>query len=153
MRRIGLLNGPNLNLLGTREPEIYGSETLDDLIEELRVYAGGHGFELRDHQSNVEGHLVDAIQEAMTWADGIVFNPGGYTHTSVALRDAIAGSGLPVIEVHISNVHNREEFRAQSLLSGVCLGVITGFGIDSYRLAIDAFAKHFAAVPEQGTKA
>lgn len=145
MRKIGLLNGPNLNLLGTREPEIYGSRSLDDIVEDLRRYAGDRGAELRDHQSNVEGHLVDAIQEAMTWADGIVFNPGGYTHTSVALRDAIAGSGLPVVEAHLSNVHAREDFRHRSLLTPVCMGVVAGFGEASYRLAIDALISHFDA--------
>lgn len=138
MRKIGLLNGPNLNLLGSREPEIYGSRSLDDVIADLRTYAGERGAALRDHQSNVEGHLVDAIQESVTWADGLVFNPGGYTHTSVALRDAIAGCRVPVIECHMSNIHAREEFRQRSLLSGVCTGVIAGFGVMSYRLAIDA---------------
>lgn len=142
MRKIGLLNGPNLNMLGTREPEIYGSRSLDDIVADLRTYAGERGAALRDHQSNVEGHLVDAIQEAMTWADGIVFNPGGYTHTSVALRDAIAGCGIPVVETHLSNVHSREEFRSRSLLSPVCLGVVCGFGITSYKLAIDALLAH-----------
>lgn len=142
MRKIGLLNGPNLNMLGTREPEIYGSRSLDDIVSDLRSYAGDRGAALRDHQSNVEGHLVDAVQEAMTWADGIVFNPGGYTHTSVALRDAIAGCGIPVVETHMSNVHAREDFRSTSLLSGVCIGVICGFGVDSYRLAIDALIAH-----------
>jgi 3-dehydroquinate dehydratase-2 len=142
MRKIGLLNGPNLNMLGTREPEIYGSRSLDDIVADLRTYAGERGAALRDHQSNVEGQLVDAIQEAMTWADGIVFNPGGYTHTSVALRDAIAGCGIPVVETHMSNVYAREEFRSRSLLSGVCLGVISGFGATSYKLAIDALIDH-----------
>lgn len=142
MRKIGLLNGPNLNMLGTREPEIYGSRSLDDIVADLRTYAGERGAALRDHQSNVEGRLVDAIQEAMTWADGIVFNPGGYTHTSVALRDAIAGCGIPVVETHMSNVFAREEFRSRSLLSPVCVGVISGFGVTSYRLAIDALMAH-----------
>lgn len=144
MLKIGLLNGPNLNLLGTREPEVYGSKSLDDIVAELRTYAGERGAALRDHQSNVEGHLVDAVQEAMTWADGIVFNPGGYTHTSVALRDAIAGSGLPVVETHMSNVLSREDFRHTSLIGGVCLGTITGFGVTSYKLAIDALVTHLA---------
>ena len=142
MRKVGLLNGPNLNMLGTREPEVYGTKSLDDIVSDLRTYAGDRGAALRDHQSNVEGHLVDAIQEAMTWADGIVFNPGGYTHTSVALRDAIAGCGIPVIECHLSNIYAREDFRHTSLLSGVCVGVVAGFGIDSYRLAIDALLRH-----------
>lgn len=145
MRKIGLLNGPNLNLLGSREPEIYGYQTLDEIVAEARSYAGSKGAQLRDHQSNVEGHLVDAIQEAMTWADGIVFNPGGYTHTSVALRDAIAGSHLPVVETHMSNVFAREEFRQHSLLSPMCLGVVCGFGAASYRLAIDALIGYLDA--------
>lgn len=143
MHKIGLLNGPNLNLLGTREPETYGRRSLEDIVSDLRSYAGNRGATLRDHQSNVEGHLVDAIQEAMTWADGIVFNPGGYTHTSVALRDAIVASGLPVVETHMSNVHSREEFRHRSLLSGVCIGVVCGFGENSYKYAIEALLAHF----------
>lgn len=138
MRKIGLLNGPNLNLLGTREPEIYGTRSLDEIVAELRSYAGERGAALRDHQTNVEGQLIDAVQDAMTWSDGLVFNPGGYTHTSVAIRDAIAGAGIPVIEVHMSNIYAREPFRQHSVLSGVCDGVICGFGVLSYKLAIDA---------------
>ena len=134
-------------MLGTREPEIYGSRSLDDIVADLRVYAGERGAALRDHQSNVEGRLVDAIQEARTWADGIVFNPGGYTHTSGALRDAISGCGIPVVETHRSNVYAREEFRSRSLLSGVCVGVVAGFGATSYRLAIDALISHLDGRP------
>jgi len=137
-----VLNGPNLNLLGTREPEVYGSATLGEIMADLEAHAIAQDAEIRTVQSNSEGALVDAIQEAMSWAGGIVFNPGGYTHTSVALRDAIAGSSLPVVECHLSNVHAREEFRHRSLLSGVCLGVVGGFGRDSYTVALDALLRH-----------
>ena len=139
-----VLNGPNLNLLGTREKSVYGSDTLENIINDLRVYAQQQDVELRDFQSNSEGALVDAVHEARTWADGIIFNAGAYTHYSVALRDAIAGVGLPVIEVHISNVHAREEFRHKSVLAPVCLGVIAGFGRNSYFLGVDALLRHLA---------
>lgn len=139
-----VLNGPNLNLLGTREKSVYGSDTLENIINELRVYAQQQDVELRDFQSNSEGALVDAVHEARTWADGIIFNAGAYTHYSIALRDAIAGVGLPVIEVHISNVHAREEFRHKSVLAPVCLGVIAGFGRNSYFLGVDALLRHLA---------
>jgi 3-dehydroquinate dehydratase-2 len=139
-----VLNGPNLNLLGTREKSVYGSDTLENIINDLRVYAQQHDVELRDFQSNSEGALVDAVHEARTWADGIIFNAGAYTHYSIALRDAIAGIGLPVIEVHISNVHAREEFRHKSVLAPVCLGVIAGFGRNSYFLGVDALLRHLA---------
>ena len=137
-----LLNGPNLNMLGTREPEIYGAETLDGLVAALKTYAAEKSIEVRDYQSNIEGELVTAIQESRHWADGIFFNPGAYTHTSVALRDAISSVDVPVIELHISNVHAREAFRHKSMLSAVCLGVIAGFGRNSYFLAIDALERH-----------
>jgi 3-dehydroquinate dehydratase II len=140
--KILVLNGPNLNLLGIREKSIYGAGTLQDILSALRVYAQEHDVELRDFQSNSEGALIDAIHEARTWADGIVFNAGAYTHTSVALRDAIAGVGLPVVEVHLSNVHAREEFRHKSMLAPVCLGVIAGFGQWSYFLGLDALIRH-----------
>jgi 3-dehydroquinate dehydratase-2 len=142
--KILVLNGPNLNLLGTREKSVYGSDTLETIINELRVYAQQNDVELRDFQSNSEGALVDAVHEARTWADGIIFNAGAYTHYSIALRDAIAGVGLPVIEVHISNVHAREEFRHKSVLAPVCLGVIAGFGRWSYFLGVDALLRHLA---------
>lgn len=140
--KVLLLNGPNLNLLGTREPEIYGAETLTDLVAALTDYASERNVELTAFQSNSEGALVDAIHNARGTVDGIVFNAGAYTHYSIALRDAIAGVELPVVETHISNVHAREEFRHHSILAPVCLGVIAGFGRDSYFLAIDALIRH-----------
>jgi 3-dehydroquinate dehydratase-2 len=138
------MNGPNLNLLGTREKSIYGADTLETIIADLRAYAQERDVELRDFQANSEGALVDAIHDARTWADGIIFNAGAYTHYSIALRDAIAGVGLPVIEVHISNVHAREEFRHKSVLAPVCLGVIAGFGRNSYFLGVEALLRHLA---------
>jgi len=140
--RILLLNGPNLNLLGTREPEVYGSESLDDVVAALRPYAAERGVELRDAQSNIEGELINALHEAREWANGVVFNPGAFTHTSVALRDAISAIELPVIETHLSNVHARESFRHTSMLAPVCLGVVAGFGRDSYFVALDALIRH-----------
>jgi 3-dehydroquinate dehydratase II len=141
-RQILVLNGPNLNLLGTREPEIYGSDTIDTIIAELRVFAVSRDAEIRTSQSNGEGELVDALHDARGWADGVVFNPGAYTHTSVALRDAISAIELPVVETHLSNVHAREEFRQRSLLSAVCLGVVGGFGKHSYFVALDGLLRH-----------
>ena len=141
-RRILVLNGPNLNLLGTRVPEVYGSTTLDDIIKQLEETATELNCELRHTQSNSEGAMVDAVQDAMGWADGIICNAGAYTHTSVALRDAIAGSGLPVVETHLSNVHAREEFRHRSLMAAVCVGVVCGFGSDSYRVALTGLLSH-----------
>lgn len=140
--KILVLNGPNLNLLGIREPDVYGTETLADIIEDLRAYALAHDCELRHLQSNSEGALVDALQEAMGWADGVICNAGGYTHTSVALRDAIAGCGLPVVETHLSNTQAREEFRHRSVLAGACIGVVAGFGSDSYRIALTGLLAH-----------
>ncbi len=140
--KILVLNGPNLNLLGTREPEVYGTDTLDDIVGDLRKLAEGQGIELRDYQSNSEGALIDALHEARGWAAGVVFNPGAFTHTSVALRDAISATELPVVETHLSNVHAREEFRHHSYISAVCVGVVAGFGRESYRLAFDALISH-----------
>lgn len=142
--QILILNGPNLNLLGIREKSVYGSDTLATIISDLYAYAEQHDVGLRDFQSNSEGALLDAMHEARTWADGVVFNAGAYTHTSIALRDAIAGVQLPVVEVHLSNVHAREEFRHKSVLAPVCLGVIAGFGRNSYFLGVEALLRHFA---------
>lgn len=142
MKRVLVINGPNLNLLGTREPEVYGSETLDEILGELRAYAAERQVELTDFQSNSEGALVTAIHEARTAVDGIVLNPGAYTHYSIAIRDAITGVALPVIETHLSNVHAREEFRKVSVLAPVCTGVVAGFGRDSYFVALDSLIRH-----------
>lgn len=134
-----ILNGPNLNLLGTREPEVYGSTTLEDLETDLR--ARFPNLQLSFYQSNHEGALIDRLHQARTEnLKGVVFNPGAYTHTSIALRDAISATNLRVIEVHISNVHARESFRHQSLLAPVCVGQISGLGLQGYALAIDYFA-------------
>lgn len=141
--KILVLHGPNLNLLGAREPEIYGSLTLSDINTHLLALGKGLGAELKCFQSNHEGALIDALQDAQAWADGVVFNPAGYTHTSVALRDTIAVMKIPVIEVHLSNVYAREEFRHVSLISGVCKGKITGFGWRSYALGLRALADLF----------
>jgi len=135
-----VIHGPNLNLLGEREPQVYGSLTLADIDQRLVEYGWSQGLEVRTFQSNSEGALIDALHQARSWARGVVFNPGGYTHTSVALRDAVAGIGLPVVEVHLSNVQAREEFRHRSLIAPVCLGSIAGFGWRSYVLGLQALA-------------
>ena len=143
--RILLLNGPNLNLLGTREPGVYGTRTLDDITAQVREHVAGRDVVVDQQQSNHEGALVDALHTARDGADGVVFNPGAYTHTSIALRDAIAAIDVPVVEVHLSNVHAREPFRHTSMLAPVCLGQLSGFGPHGYVLATEALLTHLAA--------
>ncbi len=141
-KTIFVLNGPNLNLLGTREPEVYGRDTLDDIAAALSARAGELGVTLDIRQSNHEGHLIDWLHEAAAaGAAAVIFNPGGYTHTSVALRDAVAAIAVPVIEVHLSNPDARESFRRRSLIGAVARGAIKGFGAQSYLLALDAAAR------------
>ena len=134
--KIFVLHGPNLNLLGTREPEVYGAATLESINAMLEEEAKARGVELKTLQSNSEGELVSAIQEAASWANAVIINPAAYSHTSVALRDAISAVGTPTIEVHLSNIYAREEFRHHSLISPVAVGQVTGFGVESYRLAL-----------------
>jgi 3-dehydroquinate dehydratase-2 len=139
-RKILILNGPNLNMLGTRQPEIYGHTSLDDIGVATKARATSHNLEADFRQSNDEGELVSAIQGARASAAGIIINAAGYTHTSVAILDALLGCGLPVIEVHLSNIFKREEFRHQSFVSRAATGVICGFGAQGYELAVDAMA-------------
>jgi 3-dehydroquinate dehydratase II len=147
--KILFLNGPNLNLLGQREPEVYGSTTLADIEKKVRERAADFKAEIAFRQSNVEGELVNWIQEAKRKFDVIVLNAAAYTHTSIALRDAIVAVGLPTIEIHLSNVHAREEFRHKSLIAPVCCGQILGFGQKSYVLAVEA-AVHVNETKKRG---
>lgn len=142
MTSLLLLNGPNLNLLGTRQPEIYGHQTLADAEALAQAHAKARGYTLSCAQANSEGVLVDHLHAARGVHAGVVFNAGAYTHTSIALRDAIAGIELPVVEVHLSNVHARESFRHHSMLAPVALGVVAGFGVRSYLLGLDALIGH-----------
>ncbi len=144
MLRLLVLHGPNLNLLGTRERSIYGTTSLSAVNESIAKYAREHGLEVEARQSNVEGELVTWIQEARDRFDGIVINPAGYTHTSVAIRDAIAAVAIPTVEVHLTNIHQREEFRHKSFIAGVALAQISGFGPTGYLLALEGLAAHLA---------
>lgn len=138
--KIQIINGPNLNLLGVREPGIYGSDSFESYLKTLR--ADYPNVQIEYYQSNVEGELIDKLQEVGFTFDGVILNAGAYTHTSIALQDCLRSLRCPAVEVHISNVHKREEFRHHSFLSCACLGVICGFGLDSYRLALEALLRH-----------
>lgn len=145
MKKILVLHGPNLNWLGKREPGIYGHFTLEDVNRALEELAKQQGIELKIMQTNWEGQIVDWIQEESSWAQGILINPGAFTHYSYALRDAIASVNLPAVEVHCTNIHAREAFRHESVLAPVCLGQISGFGLDSYLLGLRALDRHLDA--------
>ena len=147
--RILVVHGPNLNLLGSREPAIYGTTTLDEINASLTAQAKESAAELEFFQSNHEGALIDRIQEAPAFADGILINPGGLTHTSVALRDALFATSLPVVEVHLSNVHAREEFRHHSFVSGIARAVVVGFGAHGYSLALDGLLHLLRDAPRE----
>jgi 3-dehydroquinate dehydratase-2 len=140
--RILVIHGPNLNLLGSREPDIYGTTTLEEINGDLSSAAKEWGAEVEFFQSNYEGALVDRIQEAQSWADGILINPGGLTHTSVSLRDALTATELPIVEVHLSNIFAREEFRQNSFVSPIALGIVSGFGPMGYGLGLNALLEH-----------
>ena len=140
--RIVVIHGPNLNLLGTREPDVYGSTSLEEINAELTAEAKARDAEVEFFQSNHEGALIDRIHEARSWADGILINPGGLTHSSVVLRDALVAANIPVVEIHLSNVYAREEFRRHSYVSAIAVGVVSGFGPSSYRFGLQALLEH-----------
>ena len=144
--KVMVIQGPNLNMLGIREQQIYGPMKLEDIHTQMRAFAEANGMEIEFFQSNFEGEIVDKIQECLGDADGIIINAGAYTHTSIAIRDAIAAVQLPTIEVHLSNVYRREKFRQKSMLAPVCAGVITGFGPFSYHLAMVAMHQIFQEI-------
>lgn len=137
--RILVINGPNLNLLGTREIEIYGKQTIQELEKYLKDWVKCQNVELRFYQFNSEGEIIDCIQSNANWADGIIINPAGYSNTSIAIYDCIKGMDIPTVEVHLSNVFSREEFRKKLVIAGACVGVISGFGFNSYILALEHF--------------
>ena len=142
MLNVLVLHGPNLNLLGTREPDVYGTDTLADIDSQLTTLAEELKITIHIKQSNSEEVLIEALHSSREWANGVLFNPGAFTHTSVALRDAIAAIDIPVVEVHLSNIHARESFRRESLLAPVCIGSISGFGTKSYMLGLQALKTH-----------
>jgi len=137
-KRILIIHGPNLNLLGKREPEVYGTTTLTEIDARLKEYAREKDVEIKIVQSNSEGTIIDLLHEAMEWAHGVILNPGAYTHYSLAILDAVKGCGLPVVEVHLTNIYARESFRAHSVIAPACLGQISGLGWRGYTMAIDA---------------
>jgi 3-dehydroquinate dehydratase II len=149
MSKILVLHGPNLNLLGLREPEIYGRMTLDDINAALDEQARTRDAHIKPYQHNHEGGLIDLIHDHRSWADGILINPAAYTHTSVALRDALSAVALPCVEVHLSNIHKREPFRHHSYISGIAVGTIAGFGWRSYALGLTALLDHLATQPSK----
>ena len=140
--RILIINGANLNMLGFREPEQYGTTTLKDIVKDLHAYSFSLGIDIETYQSNIEGEIAERIQQAHEHFDGIVLNAGAYTHTSIAIRDAITSVKMPVVEVHMSNIYKREEFRHKSVIAPVCIGQITGFKADSYKLGLKALVNY-----------
>jgi 3-dehydroquinate dehydratase-2 len=142
MIKILVIHGPNLNLLGEREPDVYGTITLAEIDRRLAAAAGERGAELRSVQSNSEGEIIGAVQEARTWADGVLINPGAFTHYSLAVRDALSAVSLPAVEVHLSNIFAREEFRHRSVVAPVCIGSVSGFGWRSYELGLIGLLEH-----------
>lgn len=138
MLKVRVIHGPNLNLLGTREPGVYGRDTLADIDEQIKAHAEKLGMDVEISQYNSEAEIIDAVQQCNEWANAIVINPAAYTHYSIAIRDAISGVGLPAVEVHLSNIHAREEFRHKSVIAPVCVGQISGFGGFGYIMALDA---------------
>lgn len=141
MKKVLVIHGPNLNLLGQREPDVYGNINLTDINAKMEAKAKGLGMDIKIAQSNHEGEIIDTIHQAMNWADCLIINPGAYTHTSVAIRDAIAATKVPAIEVHLSNIYKREDFRQKSFVAPVVIGQISGFGENSYYLALEAALK------------